>query len=42
MLQIEAKPELIFITGWQGGARQVVVAISRLVPENKDVGASVQ
>ena len=35
MLQIEAVLELINITRWQGGARQVVVAIYRLVPDNK-------
>ena len=42
MLQTEAELELINITGWQGGAKQVVVAIFRLVPENKEVGASIQ
>ena len=41
-MQIEVELELIFITGWKGGARQVVVAIFRLVPENKEVGASIQ
>ena len=34
MLQTDAEHELIYITGWQGGARHVVVAIFRLVPEN--------
>ena len=42
MLQTEVEQELIYITGWQGGARQVVAAIFRLVPENRGVGASFQ
>ena len=33
-LQIDVEYELIYITGWQGGARKVVVPIFRLVPEN--------
>jgi len=41
-LQTDTKHEPIYIIGWQGGAREVVVAISRLVPENKEVGASIQ
>ena len=41
-MKIEAEHELIYIIGWQGGARQVVVAIFRLVPENQGVGASIQ
>ena len=40
-MQTEAELELIYIIGWQGGARQVVVAIFRLVPKNKEVGASI-
>ena len=41
-MQTNVEHELIYIIGWQGGARQVVVAIFSLVPENQGVGASIQ
>ena len=41
-LKTEAKHELIYILGWQGGARHVVVSTFKLVPENQGVGASIQ
>lgn len=41
-MQTEAKLELIILTGWHGGARKVAVVIFRLVPENKEVGDSIQ
>jgi hypothetical protein len=34
--------ELIYISGWQGGARQVVVATFRLVSKIQGAGASFQ
>ena len=40
MLQKEAKHELNYNSGWEGGARKVVAATFRLVPENQGVGAS--
>ena len=39
-MQTKVEHELIYISGWQGGARQVVVATFRLVPENQVVGAT--
>ena len=36
----EVECEEIYNSGWQSGARQVVVATFRLVPENQVVGAT--
>ena len=40
-MQTKAEHELIYIIGWQGGARKVVVVVFKLVLENKEVGASI-
>ena len=41
-MKTQAKNELIYISGWQGGARQGVVASFRSVLVNQGVGASIQ
>jgi hypothetical protein len=41
-LKKEVEREKIYNLGRQGGVRQVVVATFRLVPENLEVGASIQ
>ena len=41
-MKTEAEHELIYISGWQGGARKGFIAPFRLVPINQGVGASIQ
>ena len=41
-LKKEVERDEIYNSGWQGGARQVVVATFKLVPQNQGVGASIQ
>ena len=42
MLKTEVEHEIIYISGWKGGARHVVVATLRLELENQGFGASIQ